>query len=101
MALLAQMQKWTPATVLALLIVAVFAFAMVWYIIHFQEPPTWLLTAIGVLGGGGLFGAGATAGVNSTQDTATAAAQTAAQTVTAAHLASFQAARDLGVTHAS
>jgi hypothetical protein len=80
MSFLSGMQKWTPATVLTLLVVAVLCFALLWYSIHFQEPPLWLLTAIGVAGGGGLFGAGQTAGVNS----ATTAAQATGNAVAAA-----------------
>jgi hypothetical protein len=76
----AQLSKWTPLSMMALAAVGSVAFIVIWYGIHYQDPPQWILYVLTGIFGGGVFGVGHIAGVTSANGVAksTAAATVAA-----------------------
>lgn len=60
---LSQLGKWTPYAVIIVLSTASLLAVILWYSFHYMQPPDWIFTALGVLGGGSLVGMGHSQGV--------------------------------------
>lgn len=73
--------KWSPLSIMILFAVGCIAFLVIWYGVHYQDPPQWILYILTGIFGGGVFGVGHVAGVVSANGVAK---DTAAATVSAA-----------------
>lgn len=82
-----QLTRWSPLSIMILSAVGCVAFLVIWYGVHYQDPPQWILYILTGMFGGGVFGVGHVAGVVSANGVAK---DTAAATVSAA-LPAFEA----------
>lgn len=67
-------QKWTPFAVILVILTTTFCGILLWDIIHNINPPLYVLTILGILGGSGVFQVGHSAANGVAQRAATATA---------------------------
>jgi hypothetical protein len=84
------LNSWTPATAIIVVMTALLAGVMGYYAYHFLVPPDWVWTVAAALGGGGLYGLGNSTGANTVNGAMQAASDNAAKVVLQAHLATLE-----------